>query len=946
MKNKIYALIFVFIGMLILTVSCSNSNDDSIPSHKHLFTSAWSIDENNHWHECRCGEKRNIENHSYGEWTIVEAATETETGLKKNNCLVCNYEITEIIPSKGHDHNFSTKWSSDENEHWNECACGDKQNINAHTFGEWIYIKEATQTSNGLNNRKCNICNYIEKKTIEKHTHDFSNNICKICGFDYSFSYESISNDSCKITSYNGDISAKKIIIPSKINGYDVFEIDSAILSKCNLIEELYIPFVGEKYITSSSQNNKHGFGYLFGTDNTANTIEVRQEYKINQDKSESYVSYYIPLSLKKVFINNGYVSNESFINCNSIEEIVLSNVTSIGQAVFKNCKNLKNIYLPQNLISIGVDSFLGCEGLTGIYFDGNLENWFNVSVTINDAYTVNDINTDDTVKSYSFYYKDKMDYENPSSEYKYFEAKDIVLPESITIISSFQTYFMRNINSLKMSDNVKIIDDFAFYNCKSIQDISFSNNIVYVGYLAFYGCENLEFIEYNSCKYLSYDDNPYYVLIECNQEDAKEIEKIDVNFNTKLISTGAFAKCVNLKSITLPFVGSNLSDANDILYQYPLGYIFGDSNLIEYLKLNENVEFNTDNSELINLMNPINQIYYEDNYTYYKNSTYYFPSNLEKVIVIDGCINFGVFSNCETIVEIELGGNGTFIGKEAFYNCSRLEILNIPNSIKDIGDFAFIGCSNLSSIVLPNNLSSIGKNIFEGCSHLKYNVYNDGNYVGTSINPYLIFISVNRNEITSIDIHNDTKYIYEKAFYNNEYLENVNLTNSIIDIGYRAFYGCSKLKAINIPSNIKDLTDLFYGCVSLEAVTFDENSGITNISYCAFYNCISLKTIILPETVTEISNYAFYGCSNLESIVIPYNLKKIGENTFKKCIKLKSIYCNYSNPIEDIEIESGNDFFISSIYYYYSSEEPSIEGNYWYFDNGNIVTWDKKENI
>ncbi|MBO5066828.1 MAG: InlB B-repeat-containing protein, partial [Clostridia bacterium] len=43
------------------------------------------------------------------------------------------YAIWENIPA--HEHNHGTAWESDANNHWNECSCGDKANVGAHSDG-------------------------------------------------------------------------------------------------------------------------------------------------------------------------------------------------------------------------------------------------------------------------------------------------------------------------------------------------------------------------------------------------------------------------------------------------------------------------------------------------------------------------------------------------------------------------------------------------------------------------------------------------------------------------------------------------------------------------------------------------------------------------------------------------------------------------------------------
>lgn len=41
--------------------------------------------------------------HTYGEWTVVKAATETEEGLKSRTCTGCGYNETAVIPAIGKD---------------------------------------------------------------------------------------------------------------------------------------------------------------------------------------------------------------------------------------------------------------------------------------------------------------------------------------------------------------------------------------------------------------------------------------------------------------------------------------------------------------------------------------------------------------------------------------------------------------------------------------------------------------------------------------------------------------------------------------------------------------------------------------------------------------------------------------------------------------------------
>ncbi|MCL2014161.1 MAG: leucine-rich repeat protein [Oscillospiraceae bacterium] len=60
-----------------------------------------------------------------------------------------------------HSHNHGTDWKRDAAGHWNECDCGDKANLAAHTPGSWTTVQIVTATVNGRRQRACTICGFI-----------------------------------------------------------------------------------------------------------------------------------------------------------------------------------------------------------------------------------------------------------------------------------------------------------------------------------------------------------------------------------------------------------------------------------------------------------------------------------------------------------------------------------------------------------------------------------------------------------------------------------------------------------------------------------------------------------------------------------------------------------------------------------------------------------------
>ena len=133
---------------------------DAPPSHTHSYGTEWKYDDTDHWHECECGDKANIEAHSASEWIVDTAATETADGAKHKECTVCKKVLeTAPIPATGsaHTHSYGTEWKYDGTNHWHECECSDKADTAAHSF-QWVIDKAATTEATGIKHEECTVC--------------------------------------------------------------------------------------------------------------------------------------------------------------------------------------------------------------------------------------------------------------------------------------------------------------------------------------------------------------------------------------------------------------------------------------------------------------------------------------------------------------------------------------------------------------------------------------------------------------------------------------------------------------------------------------------------------------------------------------------------------------------------------------------------------------------
>ena len=150
---------------------CDHVQTETIPmlEHEHIYGD-WQSNDTQHWKECRCGEKIEVGDHTYGEWKITKEPTTTETGSRERTCSTCNYKDREILPVHKHSHN--NKWEKDDAQHWRLCSCGEKFDIADHSFDNWTITKEPTTTETGSRERTCSICKYTQTETLPVHTHD------------------------------------------------------------------------------------------------------------------------------------------------------------------------------------------------------------------------------------------------------------------------------------------------------------------------------------------------------------------------------------------------------------------------------------------------------------------------------------------------------------------------------------------------------------------------------------------------------------------------------------------------------------------------------------------------------------------------------------------------------------------------------------------------------
>lgn len=84
---------------------CGFTETQDLDATGHDFFKEWKYDADNHWHECDCGEKANVAEHTF-EWVIDKKATVNEAGSKHEECSICGYKESAVeIPKTGGNKN-------------------------------------------------------------------------------------------------------------------------------------------------------------------------------------------------------------------------------------------------------------------------------------------------------------------------------------------------------------------------------------------------------------------------------------------------------------------------------------------------------------------------------------------------------------------------------------------------------------------------------------------------------------------------------------------------------------------------------------------------------------------------------------------------------------------------------------------------------------------------
>ncbi len=577
-------------------------------------------------------------------------------------------------------------------------------------------------------------------------------------------------------------------------------------------------------------------------------------------------------------------------------------------------------------------------------------------------------------IASVTFRGSKHSDYEN---EYQ----GNIVIPSSVvykgatyrvTSIADLAFAGCPSLRSITIPSSVTHIGSYAFTDCFGLSSVQIPNTVTYVGSYAFRGC-SIDSMNYLGTlhdwliKSWGQDWYPASYHLHLNGvllEDVSIPENItsipvgafmggtslrSARLHNNVVSVGAYAFyfCDNLTSLT---IGNSVTDMSEQAFNTEISKISTinfEGNINDwlnkswgYISLDYKLFFNGELQENIVIPNNVTSIAYNVFWGCSSLKTLTIPNSVTNAI-----IDYVRCPSLETIVVASDNPNyssidGVLFDKEGttLLRCpvGKQGTYTIPSNVTSIAYGAFSGCDNLISVTIPENISSIANNAFNGVLNIIYSGSLGGSPWGArSVNGYmegnLVYSDETKTNLLAcskaikgeLEIPNSVTNIGNTAFRDCTELTTITIPNSVTNIGYSAFDGCTNLTSVNIPNSVTNIGWFtFQDCKNLTSITIPH--GVTSIEGGAFSGCVNLKSIAIPNSVLKIGDDAFSGCTSLNSINISNSVLTIGNYAFSNCISLTSV----SIPKNITRIEDGTFYKCSSLAYVIIPKDVTYIGN------------------
>ena len=400
-------------------------------------------------------------------------------------------------------------------------------------------------------------------------------------------------------------------------------------------------------------------------------------------------------------------IKNGEFINCSDLASVIIPpNVKLIDNGAFKNC-NLKHVVIPRSVTSLGEEVFRNNKELEDVI----VENGNPVYDSRNDCRAMIETATNRLIRggSHSVIPEDVVAI-GPDAFSCCIGLKTLRIPESVTRIEDFAFWCCSNLTTINIPSKVTYIGSQTFSNCSSLTEITIPSSVTSMGGYVFSKCSSLSSVNFK----------PGMTSISVGAfEDCVCLTSFTIPSCVTSIERRAFYGCTSLASITIP---SNVTSIG--------GSAFTDCTGLTSVRIPKSVKTIGGNpfygcSNLQRIVVDAGNAYYKsdgNNSAIIEIATKKLVTGCAKTVIPNDIEVIGDFAfyGCAGLTSIVIPAGVTTIERYAFYQCKDLTSLTLPNSLKSIGERAFTWCVGLTAVNIPSSVTSIGEAAFRLCSSLQ----------------------------------------------------------------------------------------------------------------------------------------------------------------------------------------------------------------------------------
>ena len=236
------------------------------------------------------------------------------------------------------------------------------------------------------------------------------------------------------------------------------------------------------------------------------------------------------------------------------------------------------------------------------------------------------------------------------------------------------------------------------------------------------------------------------------------------------------------------------------------------------------------------------------------------------------GVTNVGdrAFKDCQYLTCMFLDDGITTIGDRAFYEDEYLSAINMPRDLELIDQYAFYGCDTLTFVRAGacSRLRRIEDHAFYSCTMLaELRLPNGLTYIG----PWAFaWDRILGQEDTTLGLPSSLQVIDTGAFAFVNHHKNLNIPANVTRIGDYAFMCDYYMNNLTFSPGDKPLTigkAAFFGDNHMKTV--DLSNRVAQINKCAFAGCEMLEEVYFGDRIDTIQGRAFTSLDNAMKILV-----------------------------------------------------------------------------